>query len=158
METAAEIREKLAGEWLPRIYEEKVRVQRTRAYHLDVPLRENRAEIQHTLLGIELKVGNRRFSCPDLSTARYLQVFARIGCQEVAIPYDITKISTIADDLESSWQKILLLFESETKDKIPSAQGRMRSALIKQLREEIEQIGAGELMPEFRQTTKQRNS
>ena len=47
----------------------------------------------------------------------YLQVFARIGCQEVAIPYDITKISTIADDLESSWQKILLLFESETKDK-----------------------------------------
>lgn len=158
METAAEIREKLAGEWLPRIYEEKVRVQRTRAYHLDVPLRENRAVIQHTLLGIELKVGNRRFSCPDLSTARYLQVFARIGCQEVAIPYDITKISTIADDLESSWQKILLLLESETKDKIPSAQGRMRSALIKHLREEIEQIGAGELMPEFRQTTKQRNS
>lgn len=157
METAAEIREKLAGEWLPRIYEEKVRVQRTRAYHLDVPLRENRAAIQHTLLGIELKVGNRRFSCPDLSTARYLQVFARIGCQEVAIPYDITKISTIADDLESSWQKILLLLESETKDKIPSAQGRMRSALIKHLREEIEQIGAGELMPEFRQTTKQRN-
>lgn len=158
METAAEIREKLADEWLPRIYEQKVRVQRTRAYHLDVPLRENRAVIQHTLLGIELKVGNRRFSCPDLSTARYLQVFARIGCQEVAIPYDITKISTIADDLESSWQKILLLLESETKDKIPSAQGRMRSALIKHLREEIEQIGAGELMPEFRQTTKQRNS
>lgn len=157
METAAEIREKLADEWLPRIYEQKVRVQRTRAYHLDVPLRENRAVIQHTLLGIELKVGNRRFSCPDLSTARYLQVFARIGCQEVAIPYDITKISTIADDLESSWQKILLLLESETKDKIPSAQGRMRSALIKHLREEIEQIGAGELMPEFRQTTKQRN-
>lgn len=158
METAAEIREKLAGEWLPRIYEEKVRSQRTRAYHLDISPRENRAAIQHTLLGIELKVGNRRFSCPDLSTARYLQVFARIGCQEVAIPYDITKISTIADDLESSWQKILLLLESETKDKIPSAQGRMRSALIKHLREEIEQIGAGELMPEFRQTTKQRNS
>lgn len=158
METAAEIREKLADEWLPRIYEEKVRVQRTRAYHLDVPQRENHAAIQHTLLGIELKVGNHRFSCPDLSTARYLQVFARIGCQQVAIPYDITKISTIADDLESSWQKILLLLESETKDKIPSAQGRMRSALIKQLREEIEQIGAGELMPEFRQTTKQRNN
>lgn len=158
METAAEIREKLAGEWLPRIYEEKVRVQRTRAYHLDVPQRENRAEIQHTLLGIELKVGNNRFSCPDLSTARYLQVFARIGCREVAIPYDITKISTIADELESSRQKILLLLESETKDKIPSAKGRMRSALIKHIREEIEQIGAGELMPEFRQTTKQRNN
>jgi len=158
MEIAAEIREKSAGEWLPRIYEDKVRVQRTRAYHLDVPKRENRASIQHTLLGIELKVGNNRFSCPDLSTARYLQVFARIGCREVAIPYDITKISTIADDLESSWQKILLLFEEAAKGKIPSATGRMRSALIKQIREEIEEIGAGELMPEFRQTTKQRNN
>lgn len=157
METAAEIREQLADEWLPRIYEEKVRVQRTRAYHLDVPQRENRAAIQHTLLGIELKVGNNRFSCPDLSTARYLQVFARIGCREIAIPYDITKISTIADELESSWQKILLLLESETKDKIPSVRGRMRSVLIKHIREEIEIIGAGELMPEFRQTTKQRN-
>lgn len=157
METAAEIREKLAGEWLPRIYGEKVRVQRTRAHHLDVPKRENRAAILHTLLGIELKVGNKRFACPDLSTARYLQVFARTGCQEVAIPYDITKISTIADELESSWQKTILLFEETAKGKIPSAKGRMRSALIKQIREEIEEIGAGELMPEFRQTTKQRN-
>ncbi|MEO6589539.1 MAG: hypothetical protein ABIP06_09560 [Pyrinomonadaceae bacterium] len=157
METAAEIREKLAGEWLPRIYEEKVRSQRTRAYHLDVPKRENRAAILHTLLGIEIKVGNKRFACPDLSTARYLQVFARIGCQEIAIPYDITKISTIADDLESSWQKFLLLLDDATKGKIPSAKGRMRSSFIKQMREEVEEIGAGELMPEFKQTTKQRN-
>jgi hypothetical protein len=157
METAAEIREKLAGDWLPRIYEEKVRVQRTRAHHLDVPQRENRATVLHTLLGIELKIGNKRFACPDLSTARYLQVFARIGCQEIAIPYDITKISTIADDLESSWQKTILLFEEATRGKIPSAKGRMRSTLIKQIREEVEEIGAGELMPEFRQTTKQRN-
>lgn len=156
MEIASEIREKLSGEWLPRIYEEKVRSQRTRAHHLDVPKRENRALVLHTLLGIELKVGNRRFACPDLSTARYLQVFARIGCREIAIPYDITKISTIADDLESSWQKILLLFEEAAKDKIPSAKGRMRSALIKQIREEIDEIGAGAAMPEFRQTTKQR--
>ena len=158
MEIAAEIREKLAGDWLPRIYGEKVRVQRTRAHHLDVPKRENRATVLHTLLGIELKIGNKRFACPDLSTARYLQVFARIGCQEIAIPYDITKISTIADDLESSRQKILLLFEEATKDKIPSAKGRMRSTLIRQIREEIEEIGAGELMPEFRQTTRQRSN
>lgn len=157
MEIAAEIREKSGDDWLPRIYEDKVRSQRTRAHHLDVPKRENRAMILHTLLGIELKIGNKRFSCPDLSTARYLQIFARIGCQEIAIPYDITKISTIADDLESSRQKILLLFEEAAKDKIPSAKGRMRSALIKQIREEIGEIGAGELMPEFRQTTKQRN-
>ncbi|MEP6900767.1 MAG: hypothetical protein ABJA66_03395, partial [Actinomycetota bacterium] len=113
---------------------------------------------QHTLLGIELKIGNKRFSCPDLSTARYLQVFARIGCQEVAIPYDITKISMLADELEIAWHKTLLFFEELTKSKIASAKGRMRSGLIKEIRMEIEEIGAGSLMPEFRQSTKQRNT
>jgi hypothetical protein len=158
MEAATEIRENLGGEWIPQIYRDKVRTQRTRSYHINVPQQENQAEILHTLLGIELKVGKYRFSCPDLSTARYLQVFARIGCQDVAIPYDITKISTLADELEIAWHKTILLFEEKTRDKIASAQGRMRSHLIKEIRQEIEEIGAGALMPEFRQSTKQRES
>lgn len=158
MEIAIEIREKLSIEWLPAIYRDKVRSQRTRSYHLDVPTKENRAVIQHTLLGIELKVGNNRFSCPDLSTARYLQIFARIGCREIAVPYDITKISTLADELESSWHKILLLFEDAAKDKIATARGRLRSSFIKEIRTEIEEIGAGSLMPEFKQSTKQRRT
>jgi hypothetical protein len=157
MAIAAEIKEKLGSEWLPEIYKTKVRSQRTRAHHLDIPQKENRASVLHTLLGIELKIGNKRFSCPDLSTARYLQIFARIGCREIAIPYDITKISSIADELESAWQKSLLLFVEAAKDKTPSARGRMRAALIKEIRGEIEEIGAGALMPEFKQTTKQRN-
>ncbi|MBS1792884.1 MAG: hypothetical protein JSS81_03460 [Acidobacteria bacterium] len=158
METVAEIREKLGAEWIPAIYRDRIRVQRTRAYSLELPKTEHRAEIQHTLLGIELKVGNKRFSCPDLSTARYLQVFARIGCPEVAIPYDITKISTLADELEISWHKTLLFFEELTKSKVASAKGRMRSGLIKEIRHELEEIGAGSLMPEFRQTTRQRDN
>lgn len=158
MEIAAEIKENLGDEWLPAIYQTKVRTQRTRAHRLEIAERENRAVIQHTLLGIELKVGNKRFSCPDLSTARYLQIFARIGCQEVAVPYDISKISTIADKLESSWHKSLLLLEEAAKDKTPSVKGRMRSALIKEMRDEIAEIGAGSLMPEFKQTTKQRGN
>lgn len=158
METAAEIREKLDGEWIPAIYRAKVRSQRTRSYHLNITQTEHRADIQHTLLGIELKIGNKRFSCPDLSTARYLQVFARIGCQDIAVPYDITKISLLADELEISWHKTVLLFENAAQDKIPSAKGRMRSNLIKEIRQEIEEIGAGSLMPEFKQSTKQRNT
>jgi hypothetical protein len=157
MEIATEIKEKLGAEWLPEIYRAKVRTQRTRAHRLEIAKRENRAIIQHTLLGVELKVGNQRFSCPDFSTARYLQIFARFGCQAVAVPYDITKISTLADELESAWQKILLLFDEAAKDKNSSARGRMRSGLIKQIRLEIEEIGAGSLMPEFKQSTKQRN-
>ena len=157
MDIAAEIKEKLGAEWLPEIYRAKVRTQRTRAHRLELPERENRAVIQHTLLGIELKVGNHRLACPDLSTARYLQVFARLGCQNVAVPYDITKISTLADELESSWQKILLLLEDSATDKTAAVKGRMRATLIKELRHEIEEIGAGSLMPEFRQSTKQRS-
>jgi hypothetical protein len=156
MEIAENIRQKLGDEWLTEIYRLKVRTQRTRAYHLEIPARENFVEIQHTLLGVELKVGKVRLSCPDLSTARYLQVFARIGCHEIAVPYDITKISTLADELESSWQRILLLFEEATHEKPASAKGRIRSGLVKDIRQELNEIGAGELMPEFRQTTKQR--
>lgn len=156
MDTAAEIKEQLGAEWLPEIYRAKVRTQRTRAHQLPVSKRENRAIIQHTLLGVELKVGNQRFSCPDLSTARYLQIFARLGCQSVAVPYDITKISTLADELESSWQKILLFLEKASSDKTPPVKGRMRANLIKEVRLELEEIGAGSLMPEFKQSTKQR--
>ncbi len=156
MDIAAEIKEKLAAEWLPEIYRVKVRTQRTRAHRLEVAKRENRAIIQHTLLGVELKVGNQRFSCPDLSTARYLQIFARFGCQAVAVPYDITKISTLADELESAWQKSLLLLDEQTKEKSAAVKGRMRSALIKEIRDEIDEIGAGSLIPEFKQSTKQR--
>jgi hypothetical protein len=158
MDIASDIKEKLAGEWLPLIYQEKVRSQRTRAHQLEIPQKENRAAIQHTLLGIELKVGNKRFSCPDLSTARYLQIFARLGCQAVAVPYDITKISTLADELDSSWHKSLLFLEEATRDKSPQVKGKLRAGLIKDIRDEVDEIGAGSLMPEFKQTTKQRRT
>lgn len=158
MDIAFEIKGKLGEEWLANIYRDKIRTLRTRSYSLAIPERENSVEIQHTLLGVELKVGNVRLACPDLSTARYLQVFARLGCQEIAIPYDITKISTLADELESSWQQILLHFVEKTFGKPPSATGRLRSGLVKDIRSELDEIGAGEKMPEFKQSTKQRTS
>jgi hypothetical protein len=158
MEIVSKIKEALGENWLTVIYREKIRSLRTRAYRLDVAPREHAAEIQHTLLGVELKVGNKRLSCPDLSTARYLQVFARLGCKEIAIPYDITKISHLADELESSWQRTLLLFEEEAKNKTPQIKGKLRAGLIKEIRRELDEIGAGALIPEFRQSTKQRTN
>ena len=155
MKAASKIKGNLADEWIPRIYESKIRVQRTRAYSLDILPRINLATIQHTLLGIELKVGNRRFACPDLSTARYLQVFAWIGCQDFAIPYDITRISNIADELESSWHKTLLFAEEESKGSSNSVKGRVKSATVKLIRSELEKIGSGAAIPEFKKTTKQ---
>ncbi len=133
------------------IHEKKIRSQRTRSYKLNIPKKENRADIQYTLLGIELKVGRKRFACPDLATARYLRVFARIGCNEFAVPYDITKISPAADEIETSWQRSLVLLERLSSDDVAA-----RSTLIKAIRNEIIKIGPGDAMPLFDRDTKQR--
>ena len=156
MDIAAEIRAALAGEWLPHLYKEKIRAQRTRSIQIDVAERENQAEIQYTLLGIELKVARRRFACPDLATARYMRVFARIGCQNFAIPYDITKISAAADELEISWQRSILLLDEKTRARQSRSISLARSKLIKAIRVEINEIGAGDAMPQFDRETKQR--
>lgn len=150
--------ENLRDAWIPAIYRDKIRPQRTRSYEMDIPERENQTEILFTLLGIELKVGKRRFACPDLATARYLTVFARLGCREIAIPYDITKISVLADELEVAWQRLILQNEMENRGKSPQVAGRSRSVLIKRIRVEIAEIGVGEKMPEFKNSTKQRKS
>jgi hypothetical protein len=156
MDVVEDIHDKLGDSWLPAIYRDKIRSQRTRAHQLDIQPKEQRPEILHTLLGIELKVGKRRFACPDLATARYLRVFARIGCREFAVPYDITRISSAADELETSWHQMLLLLDRTVEGKSTSAAGRLRSSLIKGVREELDEIGPGDLMPAFRQSTKQR--
>ena len=157
MDVVEDISNKLGASWLPALYRDKIRSQRTRAYLLDIQPKEQRPEILHTLLGIELKVGKYRFACPDLATARYLRVFARVGCREFAVPYDITKISTAADGLETSWHQMLLLLGHLNAEKTAAAAGRMRSALIKGVRAELEDIGPGDPMPAFRQNTKQRS-
>jgi hypothetical protein len=152
------VRERLGDAWIPSIYADKVRAQRTRAYQMEIPPRENPVEIIYTLLGIELKVGKRRLSCPDLAAARYIQIFARIGCREIAVPYDITKIGPIADELEVSWQRGLLLLANETAGRSLRAKSQFRMAFVREIRAGIESVGPGEAMPAFRQSTKQRTA
>jgi len=141
--------------WLPQIYRERILKTRTRAYEFAV-VAKSEPQIEHTLLGIELKVGRRRMLCPDLATARYLAVFARAGCKAVAIPYDITRISQVADRLESSWRRMLLVADSVAVNRSTVFRARLRSALIGKVRSEIEQAGAGLRIPEFKQNPKQR--
>jgi len=146
---AQQIQATLGETWLPRIYRERILRLRTRSYHFEAANPKARIEIQHTLLGVELKIGRRRLLCPDLATARYLSVFARVGVTDVAVPYDITKISHIADELESSWYRMLLMVEQEAGKEGPRTRGRLRGLLIAQAREEITAAGAGTKMPEF---------
>ena len=155
--SANKIKEQLAETWLPRIYRERILKLRTRSYHFETPNPSARVVIQHTLLGVELKIGRRRLLCPDLATARYLSVFARLGCKAVALPYDITKISHLADELESSWYRMLLLVEQDAKAESTRFKARVRGLLIATIRADIEEAGPGLRVPEFKQSTKQRS-
>ena len=152
----AQIRDGLGEEWPPRIYRERILPMRTRAHAVPPAPRNAAVEVQHTLLGIELKVGRRRVSCPDLATARYLSVFARAGVSQVAVPYDITKISRLADELESAWQRLLLLADHRTRGRAETFRTRVRTAALKEVRREIEEAGAGAAVPVFNQNTRQR--
>ena len=150
-----EIERQLGDSWLPRIYRARILKIRTRSYQFP-PLSMNASpEIHHTLLGIELKVGRRRMLCPDLATARYLAVFARLGVKAVAIPYDITMISHLADELESSWHRMLLLVDGVARDQSSASRARVRTLLIGKVRDEIAAAGAGTRIPEFKHSTRQ---
>ena len=155
-ELASKIQQNLGESWLPRIYRNRVLKLRTRSYHFENVRVSTAVSIQHTLLGVELKIGRRRFLCPDLATARYLSVFARAGCKDVAVPYDITKISRLADELESSWFRMLLLIDQETKGSGLRTKTRLRGLLFATIKAEIAEAGPGTRFPEFRQSTNQR--
>ena len=154
---AQQIRDQLGDAWLPRIYRERILKLRTRSYHFEAANTPKRIIIQHTLLGVELKVGRKRLLCPDLATARYLSVFARLGCKDVAVPYDITKISQIADELESSWYRMLLLADQQARNKSASFRTRVRGSLVATIRAEIMAAGPGTKIPEFKLTTLNRS-
>jgi hypothetical protein len=152
---AAEVTQQLADQSILAIYRDKIRTQRTRQYELRAP-KNPEVEVLHTLLGIELKVGNRRLLCPDLATARYLSVFARLGCDLIAIPYDITQISWIADELESSWHRMMLLIDHLTAGRSNRLRAMVRRRLIAETKASIESLGYGSRFPEFNQPVRRR--
>jgi hypothetical protein len=156
-EYAEQVKTELDEAWLPHIYRERIRKIRTRSYRFEGLTQKARVEIQHTLLGVELIAGRRRLLCPDLATARYLSVFARAGCEHVAMPYDITKVSQFADELESSWHRTLLLADHQARDKSDAFKTRVRKLLLARIRSEISEAGAGTTIPEFKQSTSQRS-
>lgn len=157
-DVAAEVTRLLGEQIISAIYRNRILPMRTRRYELKASAKPQLVEIIHTLLGIELKIGKRRLLCPDLATARYLSVFARLGVEEVAVPYDITQISRIADELESSWFRMLTLTEHLTAGRSARLRGLVRSRLVVELRNEITRLGAGKAIPDFVQNTKQRRT
>ena len=160
MNPASEYPEQIKAEmgplWLPQLYSQRVLKFRTRAYQFPALPKTGEPEIHHTLLGVELKCGRRRMLCPDLATARYLAVFARVGCRAIAIPYDITRISLVADELESSWHRMLLIADRLTGERKSNFRTRIQRQIIGKVRDELNDLGAGPRIPEFKEITKQR--
>jgi len=155
---ALEVKRRLGDQLISVIYRERIRAMRTRSYRLDAPIKKAAVEVMLTLLGVELKVGKRRLLCPDLATARYLSVFARLGVAEVAVPYDITQVSRLADDLESSWYRMLTLVEHLAVEQSARFRNKVRANLIADERNGIAEAGAGPQVPQFNQNTKQRKA
>lgn len=156
VQTADAILDSLGDQRIDWLYRDCVRPGRTRRYQLKAPKRPTHVEILFTLLGTELKIGRRRLLCPDVGTARFLSIFARLGVDEIAVPYDITQVGRLADVFETAWQQMLSRLERETGDFTPQARGRVRSLLLGRLRESIAETGAGPKMPEFDRSTRQR--
>ena len=155
-EHAEQVKAELKDAWLPSIYRKRVLQMRTRSYYFGPLPKRPSCEIQHTLLGVEIKIGRRRLMCPDLATARYLSVLARGGCEYVAVPYDITKTSQLADELESSWHRMLLMADKTAAAESDRFRNRLHGLLIAKLRAEVAAAGAGTAVPEFKQSTRQR--
>ncbi len=99
-------------EKLGRTYGEEVLSGRTRVVSL--PGRKCEPRILNTFLGFELQVAQKRITCPDMSTARYLKIFAEIGMPSIKAPYDPTLTASVVPQFEQSLKKIkdLLLEEN----------------------------------------------
>jgi hypothetical protein len=146
---ADEIRKVLADGAVDVIYRDRVLSGRSRQYKLPRVSPDSHVEIVHTLLGIELKIGKRRLLCPDYATARYLSIFARLGGGPVAVPYDITVISAIADEMESGLQRMLLLAELRTRERSSRIKVLVKRRLATVVSAGVASLGAGSMFPEF---------
>lgn len=117
------------------LYRKEVLPHRRRRVQL--PGRKCRPQILYTFLGFEVKAGKKRLTCPDLTTARYLKIFAEIGLAEVYLPYDPTRTARILPGLESAFQRIQ---EELLQTPLPSPrrQGARIRALYRRLRSRLQ--------------------
>jgi hypothetical protein len=98
-------------EKLGRTYKEEVLSGRTRVVSL--PGRKCEPRILNTFLGFELQVARKRITCPDMSTARYLRIFAEVGMPSVRAPYDPTLTTCVLPQLEQALKRIKDLLSEE---------------------------------------------
>jgi len=120
-------------ERLGRTYGEEVLSGPTRVVSL--PGRKCEPRILNTFLGFELQVAQKRITCPDMSTARYLKIFAEVGMPSIKAPYDPSLTTGVLPQLEQSLNKIKdLLLEENLNRK--QHQSKLRN-IYRQIRENL---------------------
>ena len=120
-------------EKLGRTYGEEVLSGPTRVVSL--PGRKCKPRILHTFLGFELQVAQKRMTCPDMSTARYLRLFAEIGMPSVRAPYDPSLTTGVLPQLEQSLKNIKDLLLEEHLDR-KQHQSKLRN-IYRKIRENL---------------------
>lgn len=120
-------------EKLGRTYGEEVLSGPTRVVSL--PGRKCEPRILHTFLGFELQVAQKRMTCPDMSTARYLRLFAEIGMPSVRAPYDPSLTTGVLPQLEQSLKNIKDLLLEEHLDR-KQHQSKLRN-IYRKIRENL---------------------
>ncbi len=120
-------------EKLGRTYKEEVLSGRTRV--ISLPGRKCEPRILNTFLGFELQVARKRITCPDMSTARYLRIFAEVGMPSVRTPYDPTLTTCVLPQLEQALKKIKDLLLEENLDR-KQHQSQLRN-IYRKLRDQL---------------------
>jgi hypothetical protein len=62
-------------------------------------------EIEKSLFGWRLKIGQRIVDCSSEAQALYLRVFAEMGCDQTLVPKDDAYLSSIVNQWESLFEK-----------------------------------------------------
>ena len=131
-------------EKLGRTYGEEVLSGPTRVVSL--PGRKCEPRILNTFLGFELQVAQKRMTCPDMSTARYLRLFAEIGMPSVRAPYDPSLTTGVLPQLEQSLKNIKDLLLEENLDR-KQHQSKLRN-IYRKIRENLKmaekEVGIGD--------------
>ena len=131
MKNRTAIQEEIAK--LGRTYGEEVLSERTRVVSL--PGRKCEPRILNTFLGFELQVAQKRITCPDMSTARYLRIFAEVGMPSVRAPYDPSLTTCVLPQLEQALKKIKDLLLEENLDR-KQHQSQLRN-IYRKLRDQL---------------------
>jgi len=120
-------------ERLTSVYRREVVSTRTR--EVELAGRKCSPQVLYTFLGFELKLGRKRITCPDMTTARFLRIFAEVGVGSIKIPYDPTHTARLLPQLEDSLNRIKELLLAEELDekrhgrRLRDAYARIRSRL-----------------------------